>query len=191
MVDTLAPGKLGLLGVGLVFGLTVCGAIHTIGPISGAHLNPAVTLAFAVTGRTPRSELLPYAATQIAAATAATAALLVTFGPVAELGLNRPTGGAMQSFALEAIMTAFLVFVILGVGDPRRQTASLTGLVACGTIVLLVLFGGPVSGTSLNPARSLGPAIVTGQLDALWVYLAGPSLGACVGAWGYGALAGR
>jgi MIP family channel proteins len=185
LVNELTAGRVGLLGIGLVFGAVVCGAIHTVGPVSGAHLNPAVTIALASVGRFPAREVAPYVAAQALGGILAGAAVLTTFGPVPDLGLTHATAGMRVAFGVEAAMTAWLLFTILGITDPEHGHPALAGLVIGATIVLLVLFGGPLSGTSLNPARSLGPALVQGDLGELWLYLTAPVLGACAGAWLY------
>lgn len=180
------PGALGAVGIALVFGLIVMAMIYATGHLSGAHLNPAVTLAFVVTRHFPRSEALAYLAAQIAGALGA-AGLLAVIWPShpAHLGATLPTVGAGSAFAYETVLTAFLMFVIMAVATDTRAVGAGAAIAIGGTIGLDALFGGPITGASMNPARSLGPALVTGELHDLWLYIAAPLLGATIGALAY------
>lgn len=176
---------LGHLGVGLCFGAVVGVMIYATGHISGAHFNPAVTVSFAALGRMPWRQVPPYVAGQVVAALAAALLLRLLFGEVASLGATLPAGTPLQSFVLEVVLTFFLMFVITSVATDARAAGQLAGLAIGGTVALAAIFGGPVSGASMNPARSLGPALASGELEHLWVYLTAPLLGALLGAYGY------
>ena len=182
MVDALTNGGISHVGVALVFGLVITVMIYATGHISGAHFNPAVTLAFAGTGRFPWREVGPYLLGQIAAAVLAAAALRAILGPAASLGATLPAGVAMQSLALEVVLTFFLMFVIAAVATDSRAVGQMAGVAIGGTVALAAMFGGPISGASLNPARSLGPALVSGSVEHVWLYLLGPIVGAAAGA---------
>ena len=180
------PGSLGALGIALVFGLVVMAMVYATGHLSGAHLNPAVTVAFVLTRHFPRNEALAYVAAQLAGAIVA-AGLLAAIWPSqpAALGTTLPTVGAGSAFVYETVLTALLTFVIVAVATDTRAVGAGAAIAIGGAIGLDALFGGPVTGASMNPARSLGPALVSGQLRDLWIYLVAPPLGACAGALAY------
>jgi MIP family channel proteins len=186
IAETEHPGTLGTVGIALVFGLIVMAMVYAMGHLSGAHLNPAVTLAFAVTRHFPRGEALAYLTAQIAGALAA-AGLLATIWPShpAHLGATLPTVGVGSAFAYETVLTAFLMFVIMAVATDTRAVGAGAAIAIGGTVGLDALFGGPVTGASMNPARSLGPALVSGETGDLWLYLAAPLVGALLGALAY------
>jgi aquaporin NIP len=180
------PGALGAVGIALVFGLIVMAMIYAIGHLSGAHLNPAVTLAFALTRHLPRNEAAAYLLAQVAGALVAAALLAAIWpGEPAALGATLPTVGAGSAFVYEAVLTAFLMFVIMAVATDTRAVGAAAAIAIGGTVGLDALFGGPVTGASMNPARSLGPALVSGELRDLWLYLVAPPLGAALGALAY------
>ena len=185
MVDSITHGAITHLGVGLVFGLVIMVMIYATGHISGAHFNPAVTLAFAAVGRFSWREVPAYVAGQVVAGLLGAGVLLALLGPVADLGMTLPSGSDAQSLGMEGVLTFFLMFVITAVATDGRAVGQMAGLAIGGTVALAAVFGGPISGASMNPARSLAPAIVAGNLDAVWIYLAGPVLGALAGAWAY------
>ncbi|MDX6636332.1 MAG: aquaporin [Solirubrobacterales bacterium] len=180
------PGTLGAIGVAFVFGLIVMAMVYATGHLSGAHLNPAVTLAFALTRHFPRAEAVAYLLAQVAGALAA-AALLAAVWPSqpADLGTTLPTVGIGSAFVYEVVLTAFLMFVIMAVATDTRAVGAGAPIAIGGTVGLDALFGGPITGASMNPARSLGPALVSSELHDLWLYLLAPPLGAALGALAY------
>jgi len=181
-----SPGSLGSVGIALVFGLVVMAMVYATGHLSGAHLNPAVTLAFLLTRHLPRPEAIAYLAAQLLGALLA-AGLLAAIWPSqpASLGATVPTVGIGSAFAYEVVLTAFLMFVIMAVATDTRAVGAAAAIAIGGTVGLDALFGGPVTGASMNPARSLGPALVSGELTDLWIYLTAPLLGAALGALAY------
>jgi aquaporin NIP len=180
VIDDITGGTITHVGIALTFGLIVMAAIYAIGDISGAHLNPAVTTGFFLAGKLPGREVIPYIASQLAGAFLASLILLMLFGNHAHLGATLPRGSALQSFGLEVILTWLLMFVILCVSSGPKEVGIMAGAAIGGVIALEALFGGPISGASMNPARSIAPAIVSHTLTSLWVYIAGPVLGAAL-----------
>jgi MIP family channel proteins len=181
MVDSLT-GSLTHVGVALVFGLVITVMIAATGHLSGAHFNPAVTIAFAVTRHFPWRETPLYIAGQLTGALAGAWTLQLLFGPVAKLGSTLPAGSALQSFGLEILLTAVLMYVIIAVATDTRAVGELAALAIGFTVALDALWGGPISGASMNPARSLGPALISGTWSDQWLYVAGPLIGALLGA---------
>ena len=173
-----ATGALTHVGVALTFGLVVFALIAAVGDVSGAHLNPAVTVGFWRAGRFPRRGVLPYLAAQIAGALLASGCVRVLFPDAARLGDTVPAGAWHQSWLLEVLLTGGLMFVILGVCSGAKEKGVTAGLAIGATVGLMALFAGPVCGASMNPARSLAPAVVSGQLAAVWIYLTAPPAGA-------------
>ncbi len=188
MVNELSQGVVTHVGVGLTFGLVIMVMIYATGHICGAHFNPAVTVAFAVIGRFPWKQVPAYVAGQIGAALVASGLLRFLLGPIANLGATLPAGTAVQSLVIEIVITFFLMFVITAVATDSRAVGPMAGAAIGGTVALAAIFAGPISGASMNPARSLGPALVSMQLDGLWIYLAGPLVGAALGATLYRAI---
>jgi aquaporin Z len=180
VIDDVSHGAVTHVGVAVTFGLIVMGMIYAFGEISGAHLNPAVTIGFFLAGRLPARRVLGYIAAQTTGAFIASLALLGMFGNRAALGATIPAGSAGQSFALEAILTGILMLVILQVSTGSKELGVMAGIAIGGVIGLEAMFAGPICGASMNPARSLAPAVVSGELRALWVYLIAPVLGAGV-----------
>ncbi|SMB84105.1 MIP/aquaporin family protein [Deinococcus hopiensis] len=166
-------GMLGHLGVAVVFGLTVMSVIAALAPISGAHINPAATFALTLAGKFPRERVLPYVGAQLTGAILAAFVLLVMFGMKGNLGATVPTGSVLQAFTLETFLTFFLLLVALRSGLPW---------VVGGTVALEAAMGGPITGASMNPARSFGPALASGIWTAHWVYWLAPLLGAALAA---------
>ncbi len=178
--------SLGTVGVGLVFGLVIMVMVYATGHLSGAHINPAVTMAFTLTRHFPARDAAAYIAAQIAGAVTATLALAVVWTRrPAHLGATIPSVAPASAFVYELVLTAFLMFVIMAVATDTRAVGAAAAIAIGGTIGLDALFGGPVTGASMNPARSLGPALVTGEWREFWVYVAGPFAGAAVGAFAY------
>ena len=184
MVDA-KTGSLGHLGVALAFGLVIMAMIYAVGHVSGAHFNPAVTFAFALTRHFPWPRAFLYWVAQASGALAAALLLRASLGDVAGVGVTLPAGSQGQSFLWETVLTFFLMFVIMAVATDTRAVGEAAAIAIGGTVGLDALFGGPVSGASMNPARSLGPALVGGDLTALWLYLTAPLLGAALGAVAY------
>lgn len=185
VVDTLTHGAITHVGVAASFGLVIGVMIYAIGHISGAHINPAVTLAFALTRHFPLPRVPLYWLAQLLGAAGAAWLLRVLFGDVAHLGATLPSGGDGQSLVLEIVLTFFLMFVIMAVATDDRAVGQAAALAIGGTVLLDAMFGGPISGASMNPARSFGPALASGAWSHYWVYVAGPVAGALLGAFSY------
>jgi aquaporin NIP len=183
VVDQASGGGVTPVGVALAFGLAIGIMIAAVSAVSGAHFNPAVTLALAAGGLFPRRLVLPYWAAQLAGGLAGALALRALFGAASGLGRTAPAGSWAQAFALETLLTALLVFVIAGFAMGMPGDGLLAPAAIGGTVALEALFGGPVSGASMNPARSLAPALASGQLKDIWIYLAAPLLGGLLGVW--------
>ena len=186
MTDARYDGVLGAVGVSLVFGLIIMVMVYATGHLSGAHINPAVTIAFTLSRHFPPRDAAAYVAGQLAGA-AAGAVLLLAVWPdqPGDLGATVPTVGAGSAFVYELVLTAFLMFVIMAVATDTRAVGAAAAIAIGGTVGLDALFGGPVTGASMNPARSFGPALAAGQWHDFWIYVAGPVAGAAVGALAY------
>lgn len=180
IVNDLSGGAVTHVGIALIFGLIVLSMIYALGDISGAHFNPAVSFGFWLAGRFPRRELLPYLTSQCGGALMASAMLRVMFPQHASLGATLPAGSALQSFTLEILLAALLMFVILCVSVGSREKGITAGIAVGAMIALEAMFAGPISGASMNPARSLGPAIVSSNMVSLWIYLLAPPIGAAL-----------
>jgi len=177
VINAESGGAITHLGVALTFGLIVLVMIYSLGDVSGAHMNPAVTIAFAAAGLFPFASILLYIAAQISGALLASLSLHFLFPQNATLGSTLPVGSPMQSFLLELILSGILMFVILNVSHGAKEKGITAGIVVGAVIALEALFAGPICGASMNPARSLGPAIVSGHLEHLWIYLVAPVAG--------------
>ncbi len=182
VINEVSGGGVGSLGIGLSFGLAVMAAIYSIGHISGAHINPAVTVAFALTRHFPWSLVPAYVLSQLLGASAASAVHLALFGDVANLGATVPSGSPLQALGLELILTLFLMFVVSSVATDVRAVGQAAAIAIGGYVALAATFAGPIAGASMNPARSFGPALLSGTWTAQWVYWAGPIVGAVLGA---------
>ena len=184
VINDVSSGAISHVGVALTFGLVVTAMIYAVGDISGAHLNPAVTIGFLAARRFSPRQVLPYIASQCAGALAASALMRLLFAQHQTLGATLPAGSAIQSFVLETVLTFLLMFVILSVSTGAQEKGITAGVAVGAVIAFEAMFAGPISGASMNPARSLAPALVTGRLDQLWIYLAAPVLGSLVAVLG-------
>jgi len=184
MVDA-KTHALGHVGVAFTFGLVIMAMIYAVGHISGAHFNAAVTFAFALTRHFPWTRAFGYWSAQLLGALAAAALLRGSLGNIAHVGASLPAGSQGQSFLWELVLSFFLMFVVMAVATDTRAVGEAAAIAVGGTIGLDAMFGGPIAGASMNPMRSLGPALVSGDLHALWLYILAPILGASLGAVGY------
>lgn len=178
IINDVSGGSISHVGVALTFGLMVLTMIYTVGDISGAHLNPAVTIGFFAARRFEGRLVLPYIASQLVGAFAASFLLRALFPGHATLGATLPAGSAAQSFVLEFVLTGILMFVVLSVSTGARERGITAGIVVGAVIALEAMFAGPISGASMNPARSLAPAVVALQLSSVWIYVCAPICGA-------------
>lgn len=180
IIDQQTGGAVTHVGVAITFGFIVMSMIYALGNISGAHLNPAVTIAFAIAKKFPLRQVVPYAISQLAGAVTASLILHFMFPANEMLGGTMPSGSNIQSFMLELILTFFLMLVILNVAHGSKEQGMFAGL-AIGSVVLLeAMFAGPICGASMNPVRSVAPAIVSGHLQSVWIYLSAPVIGAAM-----------
>jgi MIP family channel proteins len=177
--------QLGHVGVALTFGLVIMFGIYAVGHISGAHFNPSVTFAFALTRHFPWSRAVTYWGAQLVGAFAAALLLRASLGNRADVGATLPSGSQGQAFLWELVLTFFLMFVIMAVATDTRAVGEAAAIAIGGTIGLDAMFGGPVTGASMNPARSIAPAVVSLNVHALWLYVLAPVVGASLGALAY------
>jgi MIP family channel proteins len=186
VTNTAHEATLGSVGVSLVFGLVIMAMIYATGHLSGAHINPAVTVAFALTRHFPGRDAVAYVGAQLAGAAAAAFVLAAAWTTKpANLGATVPTVSAPTALLYETLLTAFLMFVITAVATDTRAVGAAAALAIGGTVGLDALFGGPITGASMNPARSFGPALASGEWHEFWIYVVGPLLGATLGALAY------
>lgn len=183
--NSVSGGALGHVGVAFTFGLVIMAMIYATGHISGAHFNPAVTLAFALVRHFPAQRVIPYLATQICGAILGSMSVQFLIGNAGGLGVTHPSNGAGQGMLLEGLLTFILMFVIMAVATDTRAVGQAAAIAIGGTIGLEALFAGPITGASMNPARSFGPALVSGDYGDLWLYIVGPIVGAALGALVY------
>jgi aquaporin NIP len=180
------PGSLGGVGIGLVFGLVIMVMIYAGGHLSGAHYNPSVTIAFTLARHFPLRDALAYVAAQLAGASGAALLLLAAWtSRPAHLGATLPTVGSGTALAYEIVLTAFLMFVITAVATDTRAVGAAAAIAIGGTVGLDALFAGSITGASMNPARSFGPALAAGAWSSFWVYVVGPIVGAAIGVFLY------
>ena len=184
MVDQ-KTATLGHIGVAITFGLVIMAMIYAVGHLSGAHFNPAVTASFALTRHFPKRHILPYWSAQLAGALLAAAVLRGSLGNIAHVGATYPTGSDAQALLWEGVLSFFLMFVVMAVATDTSAVGEAAAIAIGGTVGLDAMFGGPVTGASMNPARSLGPAIASNDYTAIWVYLAAPAVGAVLAAVTY------
>lgn len=187
VIDQQTGGAVSHVGVAITWGTAVMSLIYALGDVSGAHMNPAVSIAFSIAGRFQPKELLPYILSQLAGAMLASLTLNLLFPANDTLGATLPSGSAMQSFVLELLLTFFLMLVILNVAHGSKEQGLFAGVVIGSVVGLEAMFAGPICGASMNPARSIAPALLSGHLENLWVYLLAPFIGAGLAApvWRY------
>jgi len=187
IINQESHGTITHVGIAMTFGLVVSAMIYALGGVSGAHFNPAVTVAFTVARKFPARQVVPYIISQLVGAVLASAVLRYLFPASELLGATLPAGTEAQSFILEFLLTYFLMLVIMNVAHGSKEQGMFAGL-AIGAVVLLeAMFAGPVCGASMNPARSFAPALVSGHLEHLWLYVVAPTAGAlgAVFTWQY------
>ena len=186
ITDATRDGALGTTGVAAVFGLIVMVMIYATGHLSGAHINPAVTIAFTLTRHFPIRDAVAYIAAQLSGATAGALLLLAAWSDKpAALGATVPSVQAGTALVYEIVLTALLMFVIIAVATDTRAVGAAAAIAIGGTVALDALFGGPLTGGSMNPARSFGPALAAGEWTDFWIYVLGPVAGAALGAGAY------
>lgn len=178
IIDQQTNGQVGHIGVAITFRLIVTSMIYAFGDKSGAHFNPAVTIAFSLANLFPKKQILPYIVSQIIGAFIASAILKLLFPANINLGATIPAGSNLQSFVLEIVLTFILMLTILFTSQGSKETGTMAGLAIGGVALLEAMFAGPICGASMNPVRSLSPAIVSGNIATLWIYLTAPVLGA-------------
>ena len=184
MVDA-KTHALGHVGVAITFGLVIMAMIYAVGHVSGAHFNPVVTFSFAMARHFPRRQVIPYWGAQLAGALIAATVLRGSLGNIAHIGATYPSGSDGQAFLWETVLSFFLMFVIMAVATDTRAVGEAAAIAIGATVGMDAMFGGPITGASMNPARSLGPGIVAGDLHSIWIYLFAPIVGASIAALTY------
>jgi aquaporin NIP len=181
VVDRQTGGIIGHAGIAMTFGLIICAMIYALGQVSGCHLNPAVSLGFCLAGRMNFARLPMYMVAQLFGAVLASGTLYALFPSADSLGNTHPAGDVGQAFLLELILTLILMVVVLAVSDESNESRALAGVAVGALIALEALFAGPITGASMNPARSIAPALMTGEHMHLWLYVTAPTIGAAAG----------
>lgn len=189
IINEVSGGTVGHIGIAMTFGFIVTAMIYSIGDISGAHINPAVTIAFAVAGKFPTPQVLPYIVAQILGGVLASGILKLLFPDATSLGETLPVGEVLQSFVMEVILTFFLMFVIINVATGSKEVGIMAGLAIGITVLLEAMFAGPITGASMNSARSLAPALINLNFAHLWIYLIAPIVGSVIGIFAWKAIA--
>jgi aquaporin Z len=179
VINETTGGAVSHVGIALTFGLIVLAMIYTVGDISGSHLNPAVTIGFWAARRLPGRDVVPYIASQLAGALLASGLLRSLFPENRLLGATLPAGSETQSLVFEIVLTFFLMLTILNVSTGAKEKGITTGVAVGAVIALEAMFAGPICGASMNPARSLAPAVLSGHFEHVWIYLVAPPAGAC------------
>ena len=191
IMNDVSGGLVTHVGIAITFGLIVMAMIYSIGEISGAHINPAVTIAFWASGRFDKKEVLPYITAQIIGALLASGVLYLLFPLHQTQGATIPLGSVMQCFILEVILTFILMFVIINVSTGSKETGTMAGIAIGGVVGLEAMFAGPITGASMNPARSIAPAIFSGNFEHLWLYITAPIIGAFLAIIAFRAIKGK
>ncbi len=180
IVNELAGGAITHTGIAITTGLVVMAVIYSVGDVSGSHINPAVTVGFWLAGRFPGYRVIQYVVSQCLGAICASLLLLYLFPDMVSLTVTMPSGASMQSLVLEIALTFFLMFVILSVSTGSMEKGIMAGSAIGAVVGLSVLWAGPITGASMNPARSIAPALVSLDFASLWIYIVGPVVGATI-----------
>ena len=178
IIDQQYNGAVTHAGIAITWGFIVMAMIYALGDISGAHMNPAVTIAFTIAGRFQAKQVLPYIISQATGALLASITLHYLFPENETLGATLPAGPEMQSFILEFLLTFFLMLVVINVATGSKEQGMFAGLAIGSTVLLEAMFAGPVCGASMNPIRSIAPAFISGHMEHLWIYIVAPIAGA-------------
>lgn len=180
VIDQHTGGAVTHVGVAITWGLVVMAMIYALGEVSGAHMNPAVSIAFALAGRFKMALLPGYIISQLLGALLASIVLKFLFPSSLILGATMPSGSEMQSFVLETLLTFFLMLVIMNVAHGSKEQGLFIGMAVGSVVGLEAMFAGPICGASMNPARSVAPAVISGHLEHLWIYIIAPVIGAAL-----------
>ncbi|MBN1580343.1 MAG: MIP family channel protein [Anaerolineae bacterium] len=180
VVNDMSGGTVTHVGVAVVFGLVVMAMIYAVGDVSGAHFNPAVSVAFWLAKRMPGHEVLPYMLSQIGGAIAGSVLVWAVYPQHPNLGATVPSVPVVKAFLLEVVLTFILMFVIIHVSTGAKEKGLMAGAAIGATVCLEAIFAGPMTGASMNPARSLAPTLVSGQMSHVWIYLVAPFIGAAL-----------
>jgi len=191
VVDETMGGIVTHLGVSVVFGLIVMAVIYAVGDVSGAHINPAVSIGFWIAGRLPGSDTILYVIVQFAGAMLGSAAVAALFPGPHSFGATMPAGSWQQAFGMELAITFLLMFIIISVAVGAKEKGLMAGAAIGATVALAALFAGPISGASMNPARSLAPAVFSGVLADQWIYVVAPIIGSAIAIAAYRGVYGR